>query len=125
VWLKLTNMPNSPFQLYALAPSSDFISSIDSKCVSRCGLLSFGNSVKSHGAKSGDYGRCGTIFWRNGHEERVSVRRCIIVMQKLKVVVHNSGLFRRTALRKCCTTPRKLNKKTRNMFILLFAHSSN
>ena len=43
--------------------------SFDSACISpilskRCplsGLLSLGNSQKSHGVKSGEYGRCGTI----------------------------------------------------------------
>ena len=49
-------------------------SSIVSKRCPRSGLLSLKNSQKSHGAKSGEYGACGTIcvsFWRNGHEERV------------------------------------------------------
>ena len=37
------------------------ISSIVSKRCPRSGLLSLGNSQKSHGAKSGEYGDCGTI----------------------------------------------------------------
>ena len=37
------------------------ISSVMSKRCPRSGLLSLGNSQKSHGAKSGEYGRCGTI----------------------------------------------------------------
>ena len=37
------------------------ISSIVWKGCPRCGLLSLGNSQKSHGAKSGEYGGCGTI----------------------------------------------------------------
>ena len=37
------------------------ISSIDSKRCPRSGLLSLGNSQKSHGAKSDEYGGCGTI----------------------------------------------------------------
>ena len=40
---------------------SAFISSILSKWCPRSGLLSLGNSQKSHGAKSGEYGGCGTI----------------------------------------------------------------
>ena len=36
------------------------ISSIVSKRCPRSGLLSLGNSQKSHGAKSGEYGGCGT-----------------------------------------------------------------
>ena len=37
------------------------ISSIVSKRCPRNGLLSLGNSQKSHGAISGEYGGCGTI----------------------------------------------------------------
>ena len=37
------------------------ISSIVSKRCTRSGLLSLENSQKSHGAKSGEYGGCGTI----------------------------------------------------------------
>jgi len=41
---------------------SAFISSIESKRYLRSGLLSLLNSQKSHGAKSGEYGGCGTIW---------------------------------------------------------------
>ena len=40
---------------------SAYISSIVSKRYPRSGLLSLGNSQESHGAKSGEYGGCGTI----------------------------------------------------------------
>ena len=40
---------------------SDCISWIVWKWCPRSGLLSLGNSQKSHGAKSGEYGGCGTI----------------------------------------------------------------
>ena len=48
------------------------ISSIHSKRFPRSGLLSFGNSQKSHGAKSGEYGGCGATwveFLAKTHEE--------------------------------------------------------
>ena len=38
------------------------IASIDSKRFPLSGLLSFDNSQKSHGAKSGEYGVCGAIW---------------------------------------------------------------
>jgi len=41
---------------------SAFISSIESKRYPRSGFLSLLNSQKSHGAKSGEYGGCGTIW---------------------------------------------------------------
>ena len=42
--------------------NSTFISSIESKRCPQSGLLSLLNSHKSHGAKSGKYGGCGTIW---------------------------------------------------------------
>lgn len=39
-----------------------FSSLIDSKPCPRDGILSLANRQKSHGAKSGKYGVCGTIF---------------------------------------------------------------
>ncbi|KAL6268141.1 hypothetical protein P5V15_001233 [Pogonomyrmex californicus] len=50
------------------------ISSIDSKRCPQSDLLSLLNSQKSHGAKSGEYGGCGTIwieFLAKCHEEPV------------------------------------------------------
>ena len=55
----------------------------------RSGLLSLGNSQKSHGAKSGEYGGCGTIcveFLAEWSRRMSAVRRRIIVMQKSRVV---------------------------------------
>ena len=48
------------------------ISSIVSKRFPRSGLLSLGNSQKSHGAKSGEYGACGTICETHYHDAKTT-----------------------------------------------------
>ena len=55
------NMPNSPFPVWPSASSSIQLLSRQSTRNARSGLWSFGNSQKSHVAKSGEYGGCVAI----------------------------------------------------------------
>ena len=87
---------------------SRWISSMDSKRFPRSGLLSFGNSQKSHGAKSGEYGGCGATWLeflaKNSRRTSAVCEGALSWCKIQELLAHNSGLFLRIASRKCHIT---------------------
>ena len=80
---------------------SRWISSMDSKRFPRSGLLSFGNSQKSHGAKSGEYGGCGATWVeflaKNSRRTSAVYEGALLWCKIQELLARNSGLFLRIA----------------------------